>query len=162
MYLGIDIGTSAVKIVITDDKGIQQSTTSQPLSISRPHPGYSEQDPHMWWQATNEAVLALRKQDPALLGKVKAIGLSGQMHGLVALDKDDKVLRPAILWNDTRCAAEAERLDKTVPAFRSIGGNAVMPGFTAPKAEWMRHHEADLFAQIETVLLPKDYISGFA
>ena len=158
MYLGIDIGTSAVKIVITDDTGMPHHTISKPLTVSRPHPGYSEQDPHMWWQATNDAVLTLKQQDPALMKKITAIGLSGQMHGLVALDKDDKVLRPAILWNDTRCAAEADRLDRTVPAFRSIGGNAVMPGFTAPKAEWMRHHEADLFAQIETVLLPKDYI----
>ena len=110
----------------------------------------------MWWR-TNDAVLTLKQQDPALMMKVKAIGLSGQMHGLVALDKDDKVLCPAI-HGMTHAAQPRRQAHRTVPAFRSIGGNAVMPGFTAPKAEWMRHHEPERFAQIETVLLPKDYI----
>ena len=158
MYLGIDIGTSAVKIILMNEAGEISATASYGLQVDRPHPGYSEQDPKSWWQAVDSAMIALGRQNPADMKAVKAIGLSGQMHGLVALDKAGEVLRPAILWNDTRCAAEADELDKNEPAFREIGGNAVMAGFTAPKAEWMRRHEPDLFAQIKTILLPKDYV----
>lgn len=158
MYLGIDIGTSAVKVIMVDEANQQCATASQPLQVSRPQAGYSEQDPHSWWQAVDAAMSELRQQKPKEMSIVKAIGLSGQMHGLVALDEKGAVLRPAILWNDTRCAKEADELDKNEPAFRDIGGNAVMPGFTAPKAEWMRRHEPALFAQISKILLPKDYI----
>lgn len=158
MYLGIDIGTSAVKIIMMNEAGAIGASASHPLQVDRPHPGYSEQDPKSWWQAVDAAMAELAQQKPTEMSAVKAIGLSGQMHGLVALDDHGHVLRPAILWNDTRCAIEADELDKNVPAFREIGGNAVMAGFTAPKAEWMRRHEPDLFAQIKTILLPKDYV----
>ena len=158
MYLGIDIGTSAVKIIMVNEAGEILASAAHPLQVNRPHEGYSEQDPQSWWQAVEAAMTELGIQKPREMSAVKAIGLSGQMHGLVALDERGDVLRPAILWNDTRCASEADELDKAEPAFREIGGNAVMAGFTAPKAEWMRRHEPDLFAQIKTILLPKDYV----
>lgn len=158
MYLGIDIGTSAVKLLLVDHAGAVICSASSPLDISRPHIGWSEQDPDWWWQAVDKAALELATIYPQHMAGIKAIGLSGQMHGMVTLDKNDTVLRSAILWNDTRCAADAFMLDAEVPAFRQIGGNAVMPGFTAPKARWMAQHEPELFSQIETILLPKDYI----
>ena len=158
MYLGIDIGTSAVKVILTNENSQISAVASHPLQVARPQAGYSEQDPESWWYAVDAAVMAMREEQPSEMSLVKAIGLSGQMHGLVALDKAGDVLRPAILWNDTRCASEAAELDRNKPAFRAIGGNAVMAGFTAPKAEWMRRHEPDLFAKIETILLPKDYV----
>jgi len=158
MYLGIDIGTSAVKLLLVDNAGAIIASASSPLDVSRPHTGWSEQDPDWWWQAVDAAALELRANYPDNMADIQSIGLSGQMHGMVALDNNHAVLRPAILWNDTRCADEAAKLDAEVPAFREIGGNAVMPGFTAPKAVWMAEHEPELFAQIDTILLPKDYV----
>lgn len=158
MYLGIDIGTSAVKLLLVDMTGAPVASASSELDILRPQSGFSEQDPEWWWQAVNKAAGELRGTYPNYMAAIRSIGLSGQMHGMVALNKDDQVLRPAILWNDTRCAAEADELDKNEPAFRDIGGNAVMPGFTAPKALWMARNEPELFAQISTILLPKDYV----
>ena len=157
MYLGIDIGTSAVKAVLVDDNGTAIHACTKELSVQRPHPGWSEQDPQNWWTAADAAVHALRLTAPKQIQHVRGIGLSGQMHGMVALDKDGGVLRPAILWNDTRSATQAETLDKN-PAFRSLSGNAVMPGFTAPKAVWSAHHEPELFAKTAKILLPKDYL----
>ena len=158
MYLGIDLGTSAVKALLVDEDGVMIDSRSAALAVSRPQPGWSEQDPESWWQATDDAVKALRMACPAQMAAVRSIGLSGQMHGLTALDGASAVIRPAILWNDTRSAAEAARMDAGMPAFRSVGGNAVMPGFTAPKAVWMREHEPALFDAITTILLPKDYL----
>ena len=157
MYLGIDIGTSAVKAVLVDDNGQVVQACTQELSVQRPQPGWAEQDPDMWWRATDTAVRALRQTTAKQLQDVRGIGLSGQMHGMVMLDKDGDVLRPAILWNDTRSAKQAATLDKN-PAFRAISGNAVMPGFTAPKAVWSGAHEPDLLAQTAKILLPKDYL----
>jgi len=158
MYLGIDLGTSAVKALLVGEQGRVIASRSAPLSVDRPKPGWSEQNPEDWWQATDRAVRALATDHVAQMAGVRAIGLSGQMHGLTALDAGDRVIRPAILWNDTRSAAQAARMDADMPAFRAIGGNAVMPGFTAPKAVWMQEMEADRFASIETILLPKDYL----
>lgn len=157
MYLGIDAGTSGVKAVLLDEAGALLAEGTASLTVARPAAGWSEQNPEDWWQAVSDAVSQLRQKQPAGLAAVQAIGLSGQMHGLVGLDASDQPLRPAILWNDTRNGAEAEELDRD-PLFRSIGGNAVMPGFTAPKALWMARNEPDLFARLKTVLLPKDYI----
>jgi xylulokinase len=155
MYLGIDIGTSGVKAVILDDGGAVAAQASAPLSVSRPHEPWSEQDPDDWWSATDAAVLAL----PAdLRGAVRAIGLAGQMHGATLLGADDRPLRPAILWNDGRSFAECAELEAAVPNARAISGNIAMPGFTAPKLAWVRKHEPELFAQVRTVLLPKDYV----
>ena len=158
MYLGIDIGTSGVKSVLIDAGQSLIASATSPLDIIRAQSGYSEQHPEWWWDAVQKTIATLQKNHQHELSAVQAIGLSGQMHGLVALDQDDAPLRPASLWNDTRCAAEAQVLDTQYPAFRTIGGNAVMPGFTAPKALWMRSHEPELFNQIKTILLPKDYI----
>ena len=157
MYLGIDIGTSAVKAVLVDENAKTVQSCTKELSVHRPHPGWSEQDPHSWWAAADMAVQALRQSTAKQMQCVRGIGLSGQMHGMVALSRNGEVLRPAILWNDTRSAKQAEMLDEN-PVFRQISGNAVMPGFTAPKAVWSAHHEPERFAQTAKILLPKDYL----
>lgn len=157
-YIGIDLGTSAIKVILLDEWQVEHAAISVPLKVLRPHAGWSEQNPADWWQGVETALDQLAQTHPEKMAGLRAIGLSGQMHGLVALDKDDTVLRHAILWNDTRASAEAEALDRDEPAFRQIGGNMVMAGFTAPKARWIARHEADLFARITTILLPKDYI----
>ena len=126
--------------------------------VIRRKAGWSEQDPQSWWDATNRAVRSLGAEYPEEMRKITGIGLSGQMHGLTALDANDTVLRPAILWNDTRSASQAMQLDTGHPAFRQLGGNAVMPGFTAPKAVWIAENEPELFQRLDTVLLPKDYL----
>jgi xylulokinase len=155
MYMGIDIGTSAVKAVVIDDSGAVADQASAPLRVSRPHPLWSEQDPADWWSATNIAVsdlqLTLRKA-------VRAVGLSGQMHGATLLDRKHQALRPAILWNDGRSAQQCRKLEQGVAGMLQITGNRAMPGFTAPKLLWVRQHEPEIFAQTSTVLLPKDYV----
>ncbi len=158
MYLGLDLGTSAVKALLVDESGEAVGSRSVPLEVIRRQAGWSEQDPHSWWHATSKAVQALGAEFPADIQKVIGIGLSGQMHGLTALDANDAVLRPAILWNDARSAPQAAHLDASHPAFRQIGGSAVMPGFTAPKTLWMAENEPGLFRRLGSVLLPKDYL----
>lgn len=160
MFLGLDIGTSAVKAVLVDGEQRVLATTEVPLSISRPHPGHSEQDPEEWWQATLKAIDALKGQQPAALGAVRGIGLSGQMHGAVLLDASGAVLRPAILWNDGRSSLEARELEERFPALHGVAGNLAFPGFTAPKLLWVRRHEPEIFARTRKVLLPKAYV-GF-
>ena len=155
MFLGIDIGTSGVKAVVLDAAGNVVGQGTAPLSVQRPRPLWSEQDPDAWWQATTDAVRAI---DPAVRRSVRGIGLAGQMHGATLLDADDRPLRPAILWNDGRCAAECAALEAAVPDLRALTGNIAMPGFTAPKLLWVRAHEPAIFARIATVLLPKDYV----
>ena len=158
MYLGIDLGTSEVKLVLLNDQGALVGGAGVKLDISRPHPGWSEQDPQAWWAATEAAARQLRDAQPDAWAKVRAIGLSGQMHGAVLLDGAGSVLRPAILWNDTRSAAECAEMMATMPGLPDLAGNLAMPGFTAPKLAWVRRHEPALFARIATVLLPKDYL----
>lgn len=156
MYLGIDIGTSSVKTVLFDGEQRLLAQASEPLTVQRPHPGWSEQDPAAWWDAVLSTIDAVARQHP--LGQLRGIGLSGQMHGAVCLDADDRVLRPAILWNDGRAMAECAELESACPNLRAIAGNIAMPGFTAPKLLWLRKHEPDVFAHTDTVLLPKDYV----
>ena len=155
MYLGLDIGTSGVKAVLVDDAQHVVDQASAPLSVSRPKPLWSEQDPADWWRAVNEAVTKL---DSRARRAVKAIGLSGQMHGATCLDSAGKVIRPAILWNDGRSGEDCAQMTKVMPQLTSISGNLAMPGFTAPKLHWMRTHEPDHFKRIAKVLLPKDYV----
>ena len=155
MFLGIDIGTSGVKAVLIDAAGAVAAQASAPLDVSRPQHLWSEQAPDDWCTATDQAVLALPAQ---LRAQVQGIGLAGQMHGATLLGADDRPLRPAILWNDGRSYAECAELEAAVPDSRAIAGNLAMPGFTAPKLAWVRRHEPDLFAQVRTVLLPKDYV----
>ncbi|TKT77637.1 xylulokinase [Aquamicrobium sp. LC103] len=157
MYLGIDLGTSGVKALLIDDNQKAIATATGSLDVSRPHPGWSEQTPADWIRATQDALAALKLSHPAELATVNGIGLSGQMHGATLLDAAGKVLRPSILWNDTRSHAEAAALDAD-PRFRGITGNIVFPGFTAPKLAWIRNNEPDVFAKVAKVLLPKDYL----
>jgi xylulokinase len=157
MYLGIDLGTSGVKALLIDgDQRIIGSATGA-CDVSRPHPGWSEQDPADWIRAAEEAIAGLKAAHPAELAAVRGIGLSGHMHGATLLDESDAVLRPCILWNDTRSHAEAAALDAD-PQFRTITGNIVFPGFTAPKLAWVAKNEPDIFARVRWVLLPKDYL----
>jgi len=158
MYLGIDLGTSALKAIVVDGAQRIVAEQSVPLDVQRPRPLWSEQDPEQWWQAALCAVDALAAAEGAPLRGVRAIGLSGQMHGAVALDERERVLRPAILWNDGRSGPQCAELERRVPAARSITGNLAMPGFTAPKLLWMAEHEPELFARLSRVLLPKDYL----
>ncbi|MGF1771420.1 xylulokinase [Vibrio wakamikoensis] len=156
MYIGIDLGTSGVKSIVMTVSGEILATTTVEIDVSRPKPLWSEQDPQSWWKATCESIEGLR--DLVDLSRVKAIGLSGQMHGATLVDKNGGVLRPAILWNDGRCAAECNELESLVPDSRTITGNIMMPGFTAPKLKWVANHEPEVFAKVDKVLLPKDYL----
>src|SRR5271163_3555588 len=155
MYMGIDIGTSAVKAVVVDDTGSVVDQASAPLLVSRPHPLWSEQNPADWWAAANSAVSDLSLP---LRGAVRAIGLSGQMHGATLLDRNYRALRPAILWNDGHSAPQCAELEEAVPEMTLITGNRAMPGFTAPKLLWVRLHEPEIFAATAKILLPKDYV----
>ncbi len=155
MYLGLDLGTSAVKgLLINGDQQVIAEARA-PLSVTRPYPGWSEQAPADWLSATSNVMSALGKQTD--MRGVKAIGLSGHMHGATLIGKTGDVLRPCILWNDTRSHAEAAVLDAD-PQFRAISGNIVFPGFTAPKLAWVQAHEPEVFAATDKVLLPKDYL----
>ncbi|MBT9550606.1 MAG: xylulokinase [Hydrogenophaga sp.] len=158
MTIGIDIGTSEVKALLLGPDQRVIGSAGAPLTVSRPHPGHSEQDPADWWTATQAALAALRAAHPAAYAATEAIGLSGQMHGAVLLDAQDRVLRPAILWNDTRCAAECAEMMGERPALSDLGGSLAMPGFTAPKLRWVARHEPELFQRVAKVLLPKDHV----
>jgi xylulokinase len=135
--------------------GTVSASASAPLEVSRPAPGFSEQSPEAWWQATVRAVSALPGDARAT---VRAVGLSGQMHGATLLDAQDRPLRPAILWNDGRSAEECLELERREPSSRAITGNIMMPGFTAPKLLWVARHEPEIFRRTACVLLPKDYV----
>jgi len=155
MYLGIDLGTSGVKAVLLDDTNQVLAESSAPLAVQRPRPLWSEQDPDAWWTASCNAVKALPVE---LRSATQAIGLSGQMHGATLIGSDHRALRPAILWNDGRSASECTDLEVKIPDLPEITGNRAMPGFTAPKLQWARTHEPDVFDQVDKVLLPKDYL----
>lgn len=156
MYIGIDLGTSGVKAILLDEQGTVLASQTEKLTVSRPYPLWSEQDPEQWWLATDRAMKGLGEQHS--LQDVKALGIAGQMHGATLLDKQQNVLRPAILWNDGRCAQECQLLEAQVKTSRKITGNLMMPGFTAPKLLWVQRHEAEIFRQVDKVLLPKDYL----
>ena len=130
----------------------------EPLAVTRPQPLWSEQLPDDWWAALDRALLRLASEAPMAMGAVRAIGLSGQMHGAVLLDRDDAVLRPAILWNDGRSSAQCNTLLQRLPALPAIAGNLPMPGFTSPKLLWVREREPDVFRRLRRVLLPKDWL----
>ncbi len=153
MYLGLDLGTSSLKGVIIDTTGEVLAVGSQAITLQRPQPGWSEQNPADWLMAAEAVLHALH----AYLPSVKSIGLSGQMHGATCLDSQGKVIRPAILWNDTRAFVEADWLDQQ-PITHKITGNLVFPGFTAPKLLWLKNNEPEHFARLAKVLLPKDYL----
>jgi xylulokinase len=151
--VGLDVGTTGVKALALSPEGDVLAQAEESYELSTPHPGWAEQDPEDWWRAAERALAALG-------GQPTAIGLSGQMHGLVVLDDRDRVLRPAILWNDQRTEAECVEIEERVGLTRLIQltGNRALTGFTAPKLLWLRRHESDTYARIAHVLLPKDYV----
>jgi xylulokinase len=158
MYIGIDLGTSSIKSILLAEDGRLIATASEALQVSRPAPGFSEQDPESWYQATLAALDNLAKQAPQEMAAVRGIGLSGQQHGATLLDKGGKALRPCILWNDVRSAQECRELEQRLPDLRRITGNPILPGFTAPKLAWVKKHEPDIFRRVAKVLLPKAYL----
>ncbi|MEO6394502.1 MAG: xylulokinase [Devosia sp.] len=158
-YLGLDIGTSGVKAILIDRAGrALGEETAKAVEPVRPHPGWSEQSPADWWSACLAACDALAKSHPKEMSELRGIGLSGHMHGAVLLGKGDAVLRPCILWNDGRAAAECREMEAALPSLRGIAGNIAMPGFTAPKIAWVRKHEPEIYRKIAKVLLPKAYV----
>lgn len=156
-FVGIDVGTTGVKAIAIGPSGEVIARSEHPYPLSTPRPGWSEQDPELWWEAAQASLAALAASGAR---DVRGIGLSGQMHGLVCLDAADRVLRPAILWNDQRTGAECAEIEQRIGLERLIQltGNRALTGFTAPKLLWMRRHEPDVYARIAHVLLPKDYV----
>jgi xylulokinase len=157
-YLGIDLGTTALKCAITDHKQHVAGLAEVAVAIWRPRPGWSEQNPQDWWLALQKACKALRANNRKAWGRIAAIGLSGQMHGAVILDAAGKALRPAILWNDGRAGAEAAAFNGTFSDIGQIAGVSAAAGFTAPKLLWLQAHEPKIFKQLAMVLAPKDYL----
>ena len=159
LYIGIDLGTSAVKLLLMDASGAVLNTVSRSYPLSFPHPGWSEQDPRSWREAVLGGIPELMRGFDA--SAVAGIGAGGQMHGLVALDSAGEVIRPAILWNDGRTSAEVEYLNETVgrAELSRRTANIAFAGFTAPKLLWLRRHEPENFARISKIMLPKDYIN---
>jgi xylulokinase len=154
MYIGLDLGTSGLKGILISDKQEVLAEASAPLTVQRPQDGWSEQSPSDWIKAAESVLDQLAQYG---LSQVRAIGLSGHMHGATLLDASDQVLRSCILWNDTRSHVQAAQMDAD-PDFRAISGNIVFPGFTAPKLAWVRQHEPSIWARVAKVLLPKDYL----
>ena len=156
-FIGVDVGTTGVKTIAISPQGEVIARAEQGYSLSTPRQGWSEQDPEDWWRATQATLSAV---SAAGVRDVRGIGLSGQMHGLVCLDENDRVLRPAILWNDQRTGAECAEIEERIGLQRLIQltGNRALTGFTAPKLLWLRHHEPDVYSRIAHVLLPKDYV----
>ena len=157
-YVGIDLGTSAVKLILMDEKGTIVKTVSKEYPISFPKPGWSEQKPEDWFA---QSMAGLKELIAGCEDKITGISFGGQMHGLVVLDEKDEVLRPAILWNDGRTAEECEYLNETIgrDVISEETGNIAFAGFTAPKLLWMKKHEPELFAAIKKIMLPKDYLA---
>ena len=160
MLLGIDISTTGAKAVLINTQGQMLHASSHPYPISTPRPLWSEQNPEDWWQAAIASIQDVLSKPGVEPGKIKSIGLTGQMHGLVLLDAQDHVLRPAILWNDQRTADSCETLAEQIGLDQliNITGNPALTGFTAPKLLWVREHEPKIYQRIAHILLPKDYI----
>ena len=158
-FIGVDLGTSAVKLLLIEESGRIAGSVSREYPLSFPHPGWSEQSPEDWWDAVVDGIGELTAGIDH--GQIAGIGCGGQMHGLVALDEEDRVIRPAILWNDGRTAEETEWLNEEIGKERlsALTANIAFAGFTAPKLLWMRKHEPELFAKIAKIMLPKDYIN---
>lgn len=158
-YIGIDLGTSAVKLLLMDQDGRIQKIVSKEYPLYFPHPGWSEQNPSDWYEKTIEGIQELTEGFDRT--KVSGISFGGQMHGLVALDAEDHVLRPAILWNDGRTQEETDDLNNTVgkETLSRCTANIAFAGFTAPKILWMKKHEPELFEKIAKIMLPKDYLA---
>ncbi|MFN2143801.1 MAG: xylulokinase [Anaerolineales bacterium] len=159
-YLGIDSSTTATKALLLDEEGTVVGVASAEYEYETPQPMWTEQHPDLWWDGTVEAIRGVLAKTGIKGEDVKGVGLTGQMHGMVALDKDAKVLRKAILWNDQRTGAECDQIREMIgkQKFISITGNDALTGFTAPKILWMKNHEPELYAQVDQILLPKDFV----
>jgi xylulokinase len=158
--LGIDVSTTSSKALLVDEKGVVVATASSPHTLQTPRPLWSEQDPCEWWQAASTAIRSVLQQADVDGQDVRAVGLTGQMHGLVLLDKAGQVLRPAILWNDQRTQPQCDEIHRRIgrQTFIRITGNVALTGFTAPKVLWVQENEPEVYARARHVLLPKDYI----
>jgi xylulokinase len=158
--MGIDVSTTATKALLVDSDGKVMGVASSSYGYETPQPLWSEQDPHLWWSATIEAISRLLAETGVTGSEIEAIGLTGQMHGAVLLDEDDEVVRPAILWNDQRTQAECDRIRELVGRDRliQVTGNDALTGFTAPKLLWVRDNEPESWSRVRHVLLPKDYV----
>ena len=159
-FLGIDISTTGAKALLINQEGEVVSSATTPLSLSTPRPLWSEQEPRDWWQAVSSSISQVLLQANVSADAISAIGLTGQMHGLVLLDEHKNSLRPAILWNDQRCGDECNEIRTRIGRERliEITGNEALTGFTAPKIVWVKNHEPDVYARVRHVLLPKDFI----
>lgn len=159
LYIGVDLGTSAVKLLLMDETGEIHNTVTREYPLEFPRPGWSQQNPEDWWDAVSHGIPELLAGFDA--GQVAGVGAAGQMHGLVILDEADQVIRPAILWNDGRTAKEVDYLNNVVGRERlsALTANIAFAGFTAPKLLWLRENEPENFARIGKIMLPKDYIN---
>ncbi|MBT4228544.1 MAG: xylulokinase [Paracoccaceae bacterium] len=158
-HLGIDLGTSGLRVLLADEHGLPIGATERAYSVSQPAPGWSEQDPADWIVALENAIAELRLRYREFLN-IKSIGVAGHMHGAVLLDKSGSVLRPCILWNDTRSNHQAAKLDAD-KRIQDLSGNIVFPGFTAPKLVWVRENEPEVFAQVAKVVLPAGFLNFY-
>ncbi|MBO5212024.1 MAG: xylulokinase [Clostridia bacterium] len=158
-YIGIDLGTSAMKLLLLDEQGVIKNSVSRSYPVSFPHPAWSEQRPEDWWEACKDGIRELTSGIDKNL--VCGIGAGGQMHGLVALDENDEVIRPAILWNDARTANEVDFLNNEIgkEKLSALTANIAFAGFTATKILWMKNNEPENFSRIKKIMLPKDYIN---
>lgn len=157
MYLGLDLGTSGLRGLLVCEQGNPIGDATASYSAVSPHEGWSEQDPAEWIKACRNVLSQLRRAFPTQYAAIKTIGIAGHMHGATTLDKNGNIIRPCILWNDSRSNIEANHLDNQA-SFRRVSGNIVFAGFTAPKLMWMARHEPDHFKRVAKVLLPKDYL----
>ena len=158
MFIGIDLGTSSVKTILIDENQKILSTHSENYKLYNPRIGYYEQNPEDWYKATIKCFKKIKEKKPKQFSAVRSIGISGQMHGATLIDSNSRVLRPCILWNDTRSMKECLEMEDRYSFLRKESGNIAMPGFTAPKILWIKKYEKEIFKQIYKVLLPKDYL----
>jgi xylulokinase len=158
MFLGVDLGTSSLKVVLLDQSESLVAEAAVPLTTTSLHPSWCEQDPDAWWSAFRQALGELQAQEPRAFRAVRALGLSGQMHAALLVDRRGDAVRPAMLWNDGRAVEECAELQSAVPDLASVAGIVAMPGFTAPKILWLRNHEPESFSRLSTVLLAKDFL----
>src|SRR5258706_3440311 len=161
LFLGIDVSTTGAKALLIDERGRVLKTATTPLTLETPKPLWSEQDPQQWWSGTAKGIREVLAAAGVSGADVAAIGLTGQMHGLVLLDAERKVLRPAILWNDQRTGAQCDAIRERMGGREQLvklTGNDALTGFTAPKVLWVREHEPAVYARARLILLPKDYV----
>ena len=158
MFIGIDLGTSSVKTILINENQKTLSSFTEKIELLNPSLGLYEQDPESWYKATIKCFAKIKEDKPKEFGVVKSIGISGQMHGATLIDKNNQVLHPCILWNDTRSTKQCYSMEEKYPSLREESGNIAMPGFTAPKILWIKENEIEIFKKIYKVLLPKDYL----